>query len=374
MASRSIFLGPTAQRWAPATWADIVTAATAGLLDESHWVDLKREIPSTRGPNAELTRELASFAVDGGLLVIGVDEDDLGRADQVVGTDLTGLPERIDAIARSRIDPPLVVRSHPPLENPTRPGTGCLLVEVPPSSLAPHMVDHIYYGRGDRGKVKLSDPQVREIVERRLLGQADLSALLDDLAMLDPIPDPSHRVNGRLLLIVHPVAARDNALVQLSTAAAATELNGAAQRAVAAWSTASGFSPDLGSGYWHRRSDGMACIRGVSASGDVGEDSLLELTVREDGGVALICGRGTSEAQSQWISLSSGDEPPTFRVVFPQLVLGLVHGTVAFAADLANQHSGCQGQWQIGLRLTGLAGAFAHEHVREGDTDSVRSF
>jgi hypothetical protein len=370
----SIYRGPTARRWAPATWADIVTAATAGLLDESHWVDLKREIPSTRGSNAELARDLASFAVDGGLLVIGVDEDGLGRADQVVGTDLAGLPERIDAVARSRIDPPLVVRSHPPLENPARPETGCLLVEVPPSSRAPHMVDHTYYGRGDRGKIKLSDPQVREIVERRLLGQADLSALLDDLEMLDPIPNRSERVNGRLMLIVHPVAARDDALVQLSTAAAVTELNAAVQRAVAARGTGSEFSPDLTPGPWHRRSDGIACLRGVSETGNVREDSFLELTVREDGAIALICGRGTSQTRSPWHSFGVADEPAPFRVVFPELVLGLVHGTVAFAADLANEHSGYQGQWQIGLRLTGLAGTFAFEYVNVGDTDVVQPY
>lgn len=70
------------------------------------------------------------------------------------------------------------------------------------------MVDHIYYGRGDRGKIKLLDAQVREIVDRRQLAQASLSALLDELAASDPVPDPADRVNGRLLLVVHPVAAR----------------------------------------------------------------------------------------------------------------------------------------------------------------------
>ena len=69
---------------------DLVSAAAGGLLDESHWMELKREIPRTKGSNVELARDLASFAVDGGVLVIGVDEDDLGRADQVVGTDWRG--------------------------------------------------------------------------------------------------------------------------------------------------------------------------------------------------------------------------------------------------------------------------------------------
>lgn len=107
---------------------------------------MKREIPTTKGSNAELARDLASLAVDGGLLIVGVDEDDLGRAADLVGTELAGLAERVDSIARSRIDPPLVVRTHPLLENPDRPGVGCLLVEVPPSARAPPRVQRARRG------------------------------------------------------------------------------------------------------------------------------------------------------------------------------------------------------------------------------------
>jgi hypothetical protein len=78
-----------------------------GKLDETHWLELKREIPTTKGSNAELARDLASLAVDGGLLIIGIEEVDLGRVGAIVGTDLAGLAERVDAIARSRVDPPL---------------------------------------------------------------------------------------------------------------------------------------------------------------------------------------------------------------------------------------------------------------------------
>lgn len=371
---RSIYLGPTVPRWSPTSWQDLQAAATRGQIDESHWVELKREIPTTKGSNSELARDLASLAVDGGLLVIGVDEDDLGRASEVVGTDLAGLAERVDSIARSRIDPPLVVRSHPPMEDPDRPGIGCLLVEVPPSAQAPHMVDHIYYGRGDRGKIKLADPQVREIVERRLLGQVDLTALLDDLASHDPVPDPAEQVNGRLYMVVHPVAARDDALVELGTSRAASELNVAVQRALSARNGGSNFSPDLGTGVWHRRSDGMACIRGVAESGAVREDSLLELTVREDGSVAILCGRATSQARSSWRVLGSTEDPPIYRVVFADLILGLVHGTLSLAADLADRYANYQGQWQIGLRLTGLRGAIAYEYVQQGDTDMTQPY
>ena len=41
--------------------------------------------------------------------------------------------DSVDAVARSRIDPPLLVRSHTPIEHPDEPGKGCLLIEVPAS-------------------------------------------------------------------------------------------------------------------------------------------------------------------------------------------------------------------------------------------------
>lgn len=52
-----------------------LSAATAnGFLAEDHYLDIKRELPSGQAANRELTRDLASFAIDGGFYVIGVDE------------------------------------------------------------------------------------------------------------------------------------------------------------------------------------------------------------------------------------------------------------------------------------------------------------
>jgi len=182
------------------------------------------------------------------------------------------------------------------------------------------------------------------------------------------VADPADRKNGHLYLIVHPVTAREDALVDLCVAPATRELMDAVKRARDARKDQS-FSPDLGSGLWSRRSDGMACINGISEAGDVREDSLIELTVREDGTIGVLCGRATSKTASPWRSLGGQEAAPTFDVLFPNLVQGLVHGALALAADLADHYSGYQGQWQVGLRLTGLRGAFAHDYVQSGDTD-----
>jgi hypothetical protein len=106
----SYYLGPDRGRWIPSSWDDIVAAAAAGILDEgTHWVEIKKDVPaSSRSANLELARDLASLAVDGGLLVIGV-VDANGKAGDVVGANLAGLVQRIDQVARDRVDPPLTV-------------------------------------------------------------------------------------------------------------------------------------------------------------------------------------------------------------------------------------------------------------------------
>jgi hypothetical protein len=90
------YLGPDKGRWTPATWADVVEAAAGGLIDETHWVDLKQELPAGKATaNTDLAKDLASLAVDGGLLVIGV-EDHNSHAGKVCGVELAKLADRVD--------------------------------------------------------------------------------------------------------------------------------------------------------------------------------------------------------------------------------------------------------------------------------------
>ncbi len=107
----SAYLGQDKGRWAPADWSGVVDAAAGGLLDESHWIELKRELPSAnRATNTELAKDLASLAVDGGLLVIGIEDHD-SRAGNVCGVALAGLSDRVDQVARDKVRPSLEVRS-----------------------------------------------------------------------------------------------------------------------------------------------------------------------------------------------------------------------------------------------------------------------
>jgi hypothetical protein len=108
-----LYLGPTLPRWQPRTPADVQAAIDDGSLRERHWLDAKAMVGSKDGARKETARDLASFANDGGALLIGVAEDKQTRVLSVAPVDFAGLAEQIDQIARHRCDPPLYVVCHP---------------------------------------------------------------------------------------------------------------------------------------------------------------------------------------------------------------------------------------------------------------------
>lgn len=219
-------------------------------------------------------------------------------------------------------------------------------------------------GRGgaDDSRARVTEP-----------ARVDVVPLLDELAAGDPVPDNSARTNGRLYLVAHPVDAAADALAGVSTMSATGDLDAMIHQAVAARG-GQPFAPDLDSGMWRRRSSGMVKENGIREDGSVREDSLLVLKIQENGTVGVLCGRATAMAKSQWRPLGSTAEPAEHRVILPSLVLGLVHGALRVAADLANRYAGYDGPWVIGLRLTGIKTAIAYEYVQSGDEDVVQPY
>jgi hypothetical protein len=329
-----------------------VEASAGGLLDESHWVELKQELPAgKRMHNTELAQDLASLAIDGGLLVVGI-EDHNSRAGKVYGVELARLADRVDQVARDKVRPSLVVRSHDVFD-PDRPGWGCLLVHIPPSAEAPHMVDYVYYGRGDRANVRLSDEQVRTIIEDRSRSRTDVAAELRRMADDDPITADKRQL-GHLYLLAQPEVAAEEALVELLSGGDAMRI---VQEIIASivqerGSGTTGFDPDLRwLSDWVRRAEGNALISYSAEEGPGREQSLLELVIREDGGVRLTCGRGTDATRE----FPPSDRPQMF--VIGMLVLGLTHSVAALAGRLADEHAAYQGQWRLGIRMDRLRGA-----------------
>jgi hypothetical protein len=91
----SAFVSPSGARLRLASEADVLAAIDNSVLGESHHLDLKREAKPGSGPNKETARDLASFAIDGGTLVIGIGETEAHGGIEPTPQPLSGLPERL---------------------------------------------------------------------------------------------------------------------------------------------------------------------------------------------------------------------------------------------------------------------------------------
>lgn len=198
----SIYLSSNNPRWTPKTEADLEAAVTGGLLEENHHLDLKRA-PNSKGDNKELARDLSSFAVDGGTLIIGVQENKESRTFELAPQPLNGLPEKIEQVARTIPDPPLTIVTEE-ISVAANDETGYLIVHIPASPVAPHMVDNRYFGRGDKTKYQMGDAQVVALHAKRRSAEADTLFLLQKQMEEDPLRDVGDQ--SHLFLVVQPTA------------------------------------------------------------------------------------------------------------------------------------------------------------------------
>ncbi|MCK5752453.1 MAG: ATP-binding protein, partial [Mycobacterium sp.] len=157
--------------WDPRTEEELLRCARNGLLEETHRLDIKRELEPGNSANKKLANDIAAFSLDGGTIVIGVDEDT--SPPNLSPVPLDGLAERIEQIARMRVEEAVQIRTTE-IESTTQPGHGYLVVHVPASVRAPHMADGRYYGRGDKTNRVLSNTEVVRLLDRRLAARDDL--------------------------------------------------------------------------------------------------------------------------------------------------------------------------------------------------------
>ncbi len=194
--------------WTPSTFASAVSDVDARRVCENHYIELKRTYESTDSGKRKLPEHLASLALDGGVLVIGVEENDAGMAIKVIPVDLAGFAERVDSAALYRCDPPVEVRITPLSDPNDESGlTGILLVEVPAHPLAPVMVDGRYFGRGERTTRRLSDAEVVRLHQARALEAGHMEKALEAAVQeARALGDVSF---GRLTIVAEPAPIRD---------------------------------------------------------------------------------------------------------------------------------------------------------------------
>jgi hypothetical protein len=346
--------------WLPSDEAELRNALDQGILKERHTLDFKSALPPGRGANKELAKDLAQFAIDGGVLIIGVDDNDKSAPPKLTPVDLNDLKERVDNVARSIPDPPMHVDTDEVQIAGTT--TGYLFVKVPPTPYEPRQVDGVYYGRGDTTRYRLSAVEVERCYQLGLRIQRDINALLDQAMQQDPW---SARRHAHLFGVAQPVSPRSDLLLRAlgTTPQAWHEFLHTRIRN----QPPSQFWPDLPrAADVSRRAWGWALStlempgRVVDQSDQYRETGLLDLEVREDGGLRLVCG-GASRPVNPGVT--------QVEIVMDLVIVGLTKRLVMAAAAVAAV-ADFSGRWDLGIAVIGLGGLRRHR-VGVFDSDAV---
>lgn len=341
------YLGPGRPLTLLDTWDKVRAAAEGGLLEENQWCELKEAIgPSTKAVNTELARDIASLSVHGGILIFGVKD----KTYEVVGCETDGLRDRISQVAATRISPALVPVVLDDVEGPD--GRNVLVVSVPPSPLAPHMVDERYYGRSADGKRVLSDPEVRTLILARDQRTHGFVERLKGLALNDPIDqlvEEAPTGHGHAFFLAEPCSpAPSDPIDQQKLTEILLNLNNGRRgmRGLLRGCTYAGNDPD-----------GLSLHTGHNKVRAEYEHGEAQISVRDNLTITAASGGATrmievQPGQMQHVALTG-----TMVLFGAQFLEALREISLA---------QGYQGQWQVGVHLNHLRGATAPESFFSG--------
>jgi len=334
--------------WLPKTEAEIVNVINSGILEESDSFDAKEELSK----NQEIAKDVAAMANNGGVIIYGMGEDERGRVTRLTPILLQGLAERVDAIVRSSIaEPPIIHTTTIPTE--ADPTIGYLVVFVPPSERAPHMVvvkgDHRYYGRTATGNYPLPEGEVSRLYARRQQLEVNRERLIELEINSSPL-EPNENF-AYLFLYARPVFAQEGFFGNLIDDEAEFQkiLGNLVIEASKGEVFPQSFQPDFNPPpTWKHRTEGLCGAMGYpSADASDAPKRTLNLQIDFDGTAHHFCGR-------------AGDRysPEEFSV-FPEIVAGLTVRFLNFIGKLYEK-TAYIGMVDIGLALTGLKGTLPY--------------
>lgn len=337
--------------WIPKDEQEIISATTNGSLEETLTFDAKREIPLKNIDTAKDVSALANTA--GGVLLYGVDEDSDGRLIVLNPIVLENQRERIDQIVRNSVDEvPRFTISR--IETRADASRGYLVVVVPPSERAPHMVivkgERRFYGRGETGNYILSQTEVGRLYERRRLVESNILPELERAIEEAPLAD--NEEFAHLHIVARPVFPDDTILTKaLSSGQSHKELLRAlVQSAVDPSVYEDQYSPDFQQpSVWTRRPDGyFGRLQDGSEISRRPDAHTLHLQINLDGSARLFCGRAAdatgSRGRKEFIST---------------IVAGNTTRLLALLGDLYEKAS-YFGMVDVAVAVTGLNGSVLH--------------
>ena len=332
--------------WSPRTESELQSALTNGLLEETHYLDLKRELAPGKSGNKSLAKDLAAFAIDGGVILVGVDEGDNSAQPPTLAVQpLEGLAERVEQVARMTVSEPLHVQTTS-IASSSEPSKGYLVIRIPPSPRAPHMVDGRYYGRGNKTNVILSNEEVLRYHQRLLHDRSDLRAeareLLEDIESSTPL----------LALVAEPIGAHGDLLVDLAAAQDwESQLTVLVDKALRNAKGPS-YPPYTRAGGFQRRAEGVAVTDGMPDGTRKfdGADSATELVFHESGRLTLV-----SERAAFMYARAVQPPRPQRKVIFEELIADKAEILVRMSAEVARS-AGYAASWRFAIMVRGLKG------------------
>ena len=186
----------------PATLAELEASLAAGTLQEGQHLEFKRELPS----NKEIARQCAALAVQGGVLVLGVEETSTGFVGSPI--DYIGVREKVGQIAQDTPEPPVELESL--VLHADEPGKGVVWVEIAPSPHMLHQVGGRYYKRDDARTRPMSHA---EVTDRIALREARPHMLKQGIEKALQRPEPAGTpLHARTCVVARPIGAAPDEL------------------------------------------------------------------------------------------------------------------------------------------------------------------
>jgi hypothetical protein len=281
--------------WIPTSEREILAAIAAGSLIETASFDAKVALPA-KGRSKDIAVDVAAMANDGGTLLYGVGEDEDGRLTIPKPFSLAGARERVDQIVHTCIsEPPAIEVYSVPTDDD--PGLGYLVVGIPPSPRAPHVVkvggDNRYYGRGATDNMRLSEGDVARLYERRQRWELDSDDMLDEA--IESAPIRPHDDYGFLHLIARSVVPDEELLDKArGDQHAAQFLDRLFSVALSPEVFSTPLSPDLHDrNNYERSADGWVTSQGLDENERPyrGPGNVLTFEISLEGSGHLFCGR-----------------------------------------------------------------------------------
>lgn len=205
--------------WIPESTKELIQAAENHGINETSTFDAKASeaiLSSKDGDKKEMAKDIAAMSTAGGVILYGIAEDENDEPKELDPFNLNGMKEKVSNVVQTCIEPPPEVHIHVRRLEGDR-SKGFILVEVPMSPEAPHMVtkksDNRYYGRNGPRNTRLSPRQVERLFERKEVLQRSRESLLDDLEEHATIkPEDERDEHGYLRLALRPASGRSGIL------------------------------------------------------------------------------------------------------------------------------------------------------------------